>query len=173
MAKQPKIDQYGLGDEVLRLKSEGYSLREIASKLNTQYNVTLQFKDVDRYLKKNFDKTVVAGAKDEETRDRARKLIEEAEDEFRAVRDELWEYIQDLKQKGDLSSRRVLALSALVKTFDSILKTAGAITKTKEVTTTERTLILDMAKNAGLAAQNLEKEGYVVVRKKKKQEQET
>ena len=173
MAKQPKIDQYGLGEEVLRLKSEGYSLREIASKLNAQYNVSLQFKDVDRYLKKNFDKTSIAGARDDETRDRARKIIDEAEQEFRAIRDELWEYIQDLKQKGDLSIRRVAALQTLIKTFDSILKTAGAITKKKEVTTTERTLILDMAKNAGLAAQNLEKEGYVVVKKKKKQEEET
>lgn len=158
------IEKHGIGNEILELKREGYSLREISLRVKTMHEISVSHHAISRYLKGNFRELTIAGARDDETVNRARQLVEEAEKEFRAVRHELWSYIDALKQNDDLSMKRVTALAQLVKTFQAILETVSPIARQKEMTTTKKTTILEIAQAAGKWKENLEKQGYKIVK---------
>ena len=165
-----KIEQLGISTEVIELRKEGKSYRQIATDITNKYMTDFNHMDVKRFIDKIENGKLDLAVVDDETRAMAVKEVSESLETVHKVSNELWQYIEELKTKGSDSGARVHALDKLIKVAEFLNKTTKSLERIpRTVTVNNRVNILNITENAGVFRQMLqdymEKNNLIMVNK--------
>ena len=164
--KKLKVESYGLGDEVIKMRQDGISYAKIADKLNEKYQTPFNFMDIKRFLDRHYTEMSKEVIKDE-------KAKEEAIQEFRAINKqldflmkEMWIYFKKVKERNDVSPKMISAAGQLLRLLETRHKFLQPVVSSKKPTVKQKINIIQITDNIETIVEKLKSLGFVVINEK-------
>ena len=163
MGKTAKLDKLGqeAKEDVMMWNGEGFSDREISTKIKEKYNTDIHATNVARFVKRHLHMIGSISKGETHVRDQAIAEWEKLRGDMLKIRDELWTIVDAMKMKGDVREIRT-TLTELSKHIERMNTLLGHMIDVNY----EQVDITTVSSRIPEILDSLEKQGYIEIKKK-------
>jgi len=156
----PVVRQVKIRNRIVELKRLGYSNKKIAEMLKEEFGISMSYNTVRNILQETAILTKELVVEDAEFKSKIRGEILNTVEQMKKANEILWNIVEQTKQKGAL---KIAAINTVLKQLELQARLLGAFTPT---TVKKKVSLTQTAVKMGKIFEKLEKDGYIVIKKK-------
>ena len=146
---------------IMELRGKGLSNTEIAREIERKYGIKVHRTNVGRFIKQHFAWSLSYARGKQEVIQHAEELLKTTKRDYEKIRKMLWKTVEEARSVHDYEGvrRALMSLSSHIARMNDIL---GEIKKTE----VEKIDVTRLSTRISSILETLEKQGYIVIRKK-------